>query len=132
MVWKELTYDDETHHPFNKERPANKVEFDNELFNWYKKMISIRKNNIELSIGKLEFEILGEGNNILLIVRKFENDESFIIINSTDDELKFEIDFKEYSNHNNSFTELISGNKFDLDNSVLVYSLDPYQILILK
>jgi cyclomaltodextrinase / maltogenic alpha-amylase / neopullulanase len=132
MVWKELTYDDETHHPFNKERPANKVEFDNELFNWYKKMISIRKNNIELSIGKLEFDILGEGNNILLIVRKFENDESFIIINSTDDELKFEIDFKEYNNHNNSFTELISGNKFDLENSVLVYSLDPYQILILK
>jgi glycosidase len=132
MVWKELTYEDETHHPFNKERPADKVEFDNQLFDWYKKLISIRKNNIELSLGDLQFDFLGIDKKILLVVRRFEGNETFILINSSNTQLDFDIDFQKFNNQKKSFKEVISGNEIIIENSSLSYSLKPYQLLILK
>jgi cyclomaltodextrinase len=132
MVWQELTYDDETHHPFNKLRPTDKVEFNSDLFDWYKKLISIRKNNIELSLGDLEFDFLGDDKNVLLVIRKLEENEIFILINSSNTQLDFDLDFQKFNNQKRSFKELISGNEFSIENSILSYSLKPYQLLILK
>ena len=132
MVWQELSYDEETHHPFNKPRPADKVEFDSDLFNWYKKMIAIRKNNIELSLGKLEFDLLGKENSLLVVIRRHNENETFIVINSSNTKRDGEINFIKYGNYNNSVKELIDESVFELENSKLKLSLNPYQILIFK
>ncbi|MBL1212474.1 MAG: glycoside hydrolase family 13 protein [Ignavibacteriae bacterium] len=132
MVWEELNYDDETHHPFNKPRPADKVEFDADLFKWYKTLISIRKNNAELSLGDLQFDFLGNEKNVLLVIRKLEENKIFIFINSSNTQLDFNIDLQKFNNQKKSFKELISGNDISIENSTLSYSLKPYQLLILK
>ncbi|NJD23345.1 MAG: glycoside hydrolase family 13 protein, partial [Melioribacter sp.] len=51
MVWKEIKYDTETTHPFGLQRTKDEVKFDTGLFNWYKKMATIRNENKALSLG---------------------------------------------------------------------------------
>ena len=50
MVWQDLNYEPEVSHPFNKPRPKDDVSFNQNLFDWYKKIISIRKDNLCFSI----------------------------------------------------------------------------------
>ena len=81
MVWKELTYETETTHPFGMKRDIDKVEFNSELFDWYKKLINIRKDNIELSLGDVEYSIY-ESNDVLQYTRTLGENKSIIIVNN--------------------------------------------------
>ncbi len=65
MVWPELEYETETAHPLGKSRPADEVYFDEDLFDWYRKLIGIRKSNPSLSLGEIEFFLLDEKTKFL-------------------------------------------------------------------
>ncbi len=55
MVWPEMHYAAETHHPFGKPRPADTVAFDHSLFRWYQHLISLKKRFPALRYGDLRF-----------------------------------------------------------------------------
>ena len=124
MVWTELDYEKETTHPYGKERPSDDVIFDSDLFNWYKNLISIRKNNIELSKGDINFLIFNE-ENVLGFTRSLHGDTTTVILNNNAEDV--EIELSKIKDHT---LNLISGKQQQSRESII--KLQPYEIVILK
>ena len=80
MIWRDVNYEPETQHPFGKKRNVSVVKFDEDLFQWYKKLISIRKKNSVLSLGSIEF--MPSEPNLLIYKRTLDSDTIYIIINN--------------------------------------------------
>ncbi|MGK9368355.1 glycoside hydrolase family 13 protein [Melioribacter sp. Ez-97] len=123
MVWEEFNYEVEKSHPLGKDRPADSVFFDKQLFDWYKKMAAIRNGNKSLSLGNLTFMERFAGKNILAYKRNLDGEEIMVIANIKDEPK--EIDIKRPG----TMTDLVSGNKINSDEKI---SLNGYQIMILK
>ena len=129
MVWPEFDYDTETTSPFGNIRPADTVKFDSSLFNWYQKIISIRRSNIELMLGDVKFNVIDEAKGLLAYKRNYSNKTSFIIVNNSSKENKLKISSDKFFGSQSSYFELISQNKFSKDSEII---FQPYQILIMK
>lgn len=64
LMWKEFHFEDETRNNYQHgEKHYDKVAFNEQQFNWYKKLIAIRKANPVLSTGDIEF-IISEGKKL--------------------------------------------------------------------
>ena len=74
-----------------KAMPWNKLTHDNELFNHYKKLINIRKENIALRRGDLRVVDYNNDNNFISFLRKFENEKVLILINNGDKNVNIEL-----------------------------------------
>jgi cyclomaltodextrinase len=127
MVWPEHIYDDESHHPFNEKRKTNKVYFNEELFEWYKKLINLRKSYPLLSLGTLEFKPIND--NLLLYKRSLKNKELTILVNKSD-QIKLISQDQVIGKSSKDYLELIE-NKFLRKNEKNLL-LNPFQILILE
>jgi len=123
MVWPELTYETETTHPFGLKRPTDEVTFDSSLFNWYKHMIEIRNNNIELRRGDLSFIDLKD-DDILYYIRKFESNQVHVLVNKSSDIKEIQIDELD-----EIFTNLVTN---DSNNRTPKVILKPNELAILK
>ncbi len=131
MVWPEFEYETETTHPFGKERPHDTVEFNKELFEWYKKLISIRQLNSELSDGEIEYFFADDEKKLLGFKRTLNNNYSIILLNNKNEKAEISIDLKGLS-LKEELTNLLNNQKLVAENSKLNFSLEPYQIVILK
>ncbi|MFZ6032160.1 MAG: glycoside hydrolase family 13 protein [Melioribacter sp.] len=123
MVWEEFNYEVEKSHPLGKDRPADSVFFDKQLFDWYKKMARIRNGNKALSVGKVIFMEELETQNILAYKRILDGEEIIVIANIKGEPEKFDI------NKAGTMRDLVSGNKINCSEKI---SLNGYQIMILK
>ncbi len=131
MVWPEFEYEDETTHPFNKARPIDQVSFNHDLFKYYKTLITIRKENLELSKGELDFIIINNEENILGYRRTLETRYTFIILNNSNQKKEIEVDPGKFQGKNR-LQDLISKQEYLMSGSVIPIPLEPYQIVILK
>lgn len=123
MVWEEFNYEVEKSHPLGKDRPADSVFFDKQLFDWYKKMAAIRNGNKSLSLGNLTFMERFAGKNILAYKRNLDGEEIIVIANIKDEPKEIDI------NISGKMTDLVSGNKINSGEKI---SLNGYQIMVLK
>lgn len=80
LIWPEFSFEDETTHPLQLDRPRDKVTFNHELFNFYRKIIQIRKENPVLIHGDIEF-IKQDNPSILLYKRYTKNEEIWVAFN---------------------------------------------------
>ncbi|MFN8254995.1 MAG: glycoside hydrolase family 13 protein [Bacteroidales bacterium] len=83
IIWDDIQFEDETHHPFNKPRKTDKVQQDKELIAFYKKLIEIRKNTPALVYGDIVFSLIDNKNEILAYNRKFKSNEIVVIFNKS-------------------------------------------------
>jgi cyclomaltodextrinase / maltogenic alpha-amylase / neopullulanase len=127
MTWSEMNFDDEIGSPSGKERPHDKVAFDSILFSWYQKLIQIRKNNRELSIGELKFTSFNNENKTLVFKRTFDEGITFVAINNSNvaQTILIETECSE-------MVDLISGHHLSKNNGEFRIELFPYQLIILK
>jgi len=130
MVWKELEYETETAHPFGKSRPEDEVKFDQSLFDWYKKLTTIRKENKTLSIGNVEFNVIDIDKKILSYKREWQGNSIVIIVNNNSQKNEISINSITYLNEGKKWVDQISNVPIDKRNGKI--DLAPYQILILK
>ncbi len=130
MVWKGLNYESETAHPSGKSRPEDKVFFDKDLFNWYEKLIGIRKENKSLSLGEINFFKVDEINNVLGYKRNFENQTVWILANNNVEQKSVKINLKDFKGSDGEIIDLVTGSEIKLAQKVL--SLEPYQVVIFK
>ena len=83
LWWKEFNFDNETR---TNIQPGSKtydsVGFNQEFFDYYKKLIKIRKENKVLSEGTLEF--IKAGKDVLVYKRASESDLIYVMINTAD------------------------------------------------
>ena len=132
MVWPNMKYETESVDPLSRQRPADPVYFDNDLFNWYKNLISIRENNKALSLGDLEFFLTDNSNKILGYKRVLNNKTIFIIINNKNENSEVEINFDKYAKLNGQLTDLITGTTIKNNNSTYKVKLPPFGVKILE
>jgi glycosidase len=132
MVWEEFKYETETTHPFGLPRPADEVKFDDNIFKWYQKMVSIRKGNKALSLGDINFYIFDESKKTIGYKRAFEGENIFVIINNNPAINIVDLQKEKVFNKKNSWFDLVSEKKIKMkkDNSGIKFN--PYQIMILK
>jgi glycosidase len=82
MLWVDQIYENEAVHPFGKRRVEDIVKFNPDLYGWYRNMIGLRKSNLVLSRGDIQFHrMVGEGNS-LFFSRVYEDKELFILVNN--------------------------------------------------
>ena len=129
MVWKELKYETETTHPFGLVRTVDEVKFDENIFKWYKKMISLRKENKVLSLGDTQFIVLDESKKTIGYTRNYKNEKIIVIVNNNYSTIQVSLlstDLKAGI----AYLDLVSGKVFNSNKSMV--GLKPYQVLILK
>ena len=115
MVWKEFKYETETAQPSGNPRKPDEVKFDKNLFDWYKKIASIRIKNEELSLGKISFYNIRTEDKILAYVRESKENKIFVIANNKPEVKEITINKDEFMKGKSSYIDLVSGKKTFLD-----------------
>ncbi|MDR3667353.1 MAG: glycoside hydrolase family 13 protein [Ignavibacteriaceae bacterium] len=132
MVWSGIKYDTETADPLGRERKPDPVSFNNDLFNWYKNLITIRKENKVLSEGDLNFFYKNDGSKILGYRRTLDNKSIFIILNNDNTKKSIEMKLEVLVKSGNTLTNLIDNSRLSGKDNNYKIDLKPYQIMILK
>lgn len=119
LWWPEYDFDDEYRNNFQDgEKTYDKVGYNKEHHDFYKKIIKIRRDNPVLATGDIEF-LQAEGNK--LMYKRFDDDDEIIVIfNLEDDSQVFDLPTRNYENL--------------MDNTTVVGTLtvDPLSGVILK
>jgi glycosidase len=132
MVWKDMKYETEITDPLGKDRKPDPVFFDSDLFNWYKKIISIRKHNRVLSEGDLDFFYINNTDKVLGYSRSDGSDIIFVLINNNSENKTVSVKYETRILKSNVLSDLIDGKKIEGKNQNFRIELGPYQIMILK
>ncbi len=129
MVWKNMNYNIEKTDPLGRPRKPDTVKFDQDLFNWYQKLILLRKENKTLSLGDLHFFLTDNNKKIVGYSRSSGNDTYYIILNNKP--LSDSIELSKIIT-DSELTNLVDGNKYKMVDDKYEIPLAPYGIVILK
>ena len=132
MVWPGVPYETEISDPLGRSRIPDSVYFDEDLFGWYRKMIGLRKSNIELSVGDLKFVYSDNAEKVLGYERTFGNDRVAVFVNAGNADRTFTaaIDFKKTGKV--ELTNLVDDKKLFGENGTYTITLHSYEIKILR
>ncbi len=130
MVWKEFKYEKEATHPLGLPRKPDEVKFNENLFNYYKKIISIRNNNEALSLGSIEFNLVEDQNRILGYTREYNGKKIFVLLNNNPEKKYVAAEKLNKFTSNKTLKDLVSGKKIDTSKIIDQFLLNPYQIII--
>lgn len=109
MIWEDINYDDEVYNADGSTHAPDKVEVNTDLYNHYKKLISIRNENKALQVGSYKTVFTNDENGIFVFERVHEGESIFVVINNSETEQIVNIPELE----NGCFTDLLDGNTFD-------------------
>ena len=84
MVWRDLTYEPETHNPDGTTREPDVVSVDEDLLAHYKKMIGIRNGHKALRIGAYRTLVADEGGDVFAFERTHGNERVVVALNSAE------------------------------------------------
>ena len=92
MLWPEFEYNKETNGTQGGRGEKSEVILDMNLFNWYRKIIKIRKENETLIYGLFK-EVLADNERDIIAYERYSDEKSYIIVmnNSFEDHEKVEI-----------------------------------------
>jgi len=121
LWWKEYTFQPETRTNFQPgKKTFDKVEFNSESYNFYKKLIQIRKENHVLSYGSMNF--ITADDKTLIYSRMNKDAQIFVLFNMDNKKRKLKLPEK------NQYINLLDGTSF-YGNSV---TAEPLSGFILK
>ncbi len=83
MVWEEYTFKDERSHPFGSERLPDRNNFNRDLFEYYKKLITIRASHKSLSLGSYSTILLDDTKDLYVFLRSFEGENVLVALNNS-------------------------------------------------
>jgi glycosidase len=83
MLWADLKYDNESHHPFGASRPSDKNEFNTELHDYYRKLIGIRTAHKTLSLGDFVTLVTDDQNGVYVFLRLYKGQYDIVFINAS-------------------------------------------------
>ena len=112
MLWDEIKYEDETNGTLHSKKEKYEVKRDNELFEWYKKIIKIRKENKALSRGHFR-EVLADNERDVIAYERFnETDYILVVINNSEKDIE---KIKLYINEKNiKMADLMTGKEYSV------------------
>ncbi|MBP7651943.1 alpha amylase N-terminal ig-like domain-containing protein [Candidatus Dependentiae bacterium] len=135
MLWEEFDYENETIHPHkNKSRIPEKNCIDKDLLNHYKKLIKIRKENIELQCGTYETVITDDKHDLFGFIRIYEDSAVLVIFNAgyelNNAVININKIYPEFKNR--QIIELLNEKKYFAENGLLKVSIPKREAVILK
>jgi glycosidase len=83
MLWSDMKYENESHHPFGKSRPDDKNEFNQALFTYYKRLIAVRRSHDALLLGDITPLLMDNERNVLALLRSHGQQHVAIVINNS-------------------------------------------------
>ncbi|MDI6050269.1 alpha-glucosidase C-terminal domain-containing protein [Flavobacterium sp. XS2P24] len=89
MVWNDKKYNPEIFNPDQSKHEADVVNFDTDLFNWYKKIISLRNQYKAIKVGNYTTIATNDAEKIYAFSRKLGDEEVIVIINRSDKNVNF-------------------------------------------
>jgi glycosidase len=85
LVWADLSYEEETSHPFGRPRPRNTVAPDTALFRFYQRLIALRRTRTDLFVyGALEYVLVDDERGLLAYMRTHEDEQALVVFNTAD------------------------------------------------
>ena len=84
MVWPDLQYEDEQTDPLTgKMRPADRVAFDRSLYEYYARLIGIRKNHVALRRGDFQTLLTDDDAGVYVFRRAAAADTVIVVFNNS-------------------------------------------------
>ena len=131
MLWEEFTYDEERNPSYVNQGEVYDQKADKDLFQWYQKLIKIRKENSVLVYGRFK-EILNDDEKDIIVYERYDDNNSVIVVinNSFYEYNNYEIQIE---NADTKYFELIYGNMVRTKkNGKMNLNLKPKRGMILK
>ncbi len=130
MLWQEFQYEHEQSHPFGKPRPTDRNEFDSRLFDHYKKLIRIRKENPVLQTGDIATLATHDAEDIYVFKRSAADASVIVALNNSDEPRRLNLPVGSIT-HATRWVDQMSGKRFTVSNGNLKLDLKPKSGLIL-
>lgn len=130
MLWSDINYDDEVSHPFGIKRSHDKNEVNQDLFDYYKKLINIRTQNEPLMIGDF-FSLVADSVKDVYAFKRSAGDKTILVVinNSLKEQT---IDIKKSGISSKELVDLLSDRKFTMQDGTVTVTLKPKSGVILK
>jgi glycosidase len=107
MVWMDKNYDAETFNPDQSKHEADKVAFNSDLFNWYKKYIDLRNKYKAIKLGNYTTIETNDAEKLYAFSRKQGKEEVIVIINRSDKNCVFVNPILKKGNYKEVFTKKV-------------------------
>ena len=122
LMWKEFTFEKETRNNYQpEEKIFDAIAFNQTQFNWYKKLITIRKNNPVFATGEMDI-VKAEGKKFGY-VRYNDAERIFIYFNLENTKQQFKV------NVPGDYIDLLTGKKYD---NLKAITINPLGSVVLK
>lgn len=125
LIWPDYTFDNETTHPIGKERPIDKVVFNDNIFQYHRQLIKIRKDNPVLIHGAIEFLPIEED---ILAYRRYEGTQEIVAVFNSSEEAK-EVHL---SNTGGNYTDILNNLNIQTNASEIVFQIPSRSSALLK
>lgn len=80
MVWPDKDYAVEDDHPFGQNRPADSVQFNDDLFDTYQRLIDLRRSSVALRRGAFTVLATDDERRLLAYARSHDDGPSMVVI----------------------------------------------------
>ncbi len=84
MLWSDMVYEDESSHPFGQQRPDDKNVADTELYDYYAKMIHLRRDHPALTGDSLQTLLTDDRNDVYAYLRVSTGERILVGLNNAD------------------------------------------------
>jgi len=112
MIWNDIQYENEQTNPDqSKAQASTKVEFDHELFYFFKKIIGIRNAFKCLQIGDYKTSIKDKNKNIFAFERTWLNETILVILNNGFSQQTIELSVE----NSESYFDLLNDNQQEIN-----------------
>jgi len=91
MVWDDITYEDQTGDPLGRQRDPDSVEFDKELFDYYRSVIQLRRDSLTLSRGTFEVVATDDDANFIAFRRQADDESLLVVINRGEESVEWQL-----------------------------------------
>ena len=132
MVWPDLEYDTEINHPYSRQRPADRVAFDHDLFNWYSLLGRIRAESPALQQGDFTFLDVPGQDQVIAFVRQQGNDIAFVLINRSSSSFTMEVSTAGFRRVPRRLTDQISGITVNVSRGIFRAEIPPVSGMIFR
>ena len=85
MVWPDLAYEPQTHDPLGRPRLRDDVAFDSSLYNFYQRIIDLRKTHPALRRGTFEVFLADDERSVLAFQRILGDEVLVIVLNRSEE-----------------------------------------------
>lgn len=131
MVWPELQYDVEKSHPFGDSRPQDDNKFNQDLFQWYAKLIHLRNDHPALRTGSFKPILVLDEKDIVAFERTGSGTTLTVVLNNawTPQQVMIPVSG---SQDKHEVVDLISGRTYPMEKNRVSVFLGPKSGVILQ